>query len=286
MGLTKLAIQRPVFILMVMALIVMGGLVAFNSMRVEENPDVSFGIISISTSYPGAGAEEVNNLVTRELEEAVSGVAGLLEVTSTSQEGVSSVVLQFDVGVDMDVALNDVRSKIDASAGQLPDDALKPVLEKIDTTTEPVLNLTLRSDKLDNRQLRDLADNVIKDRFAQVDGVAGVTVSGGDVRELQVRVKKDALLRYGVGIIDVQQAVQAASLNVPAGRVNTGAEEFSVRVLGEFKTPEEIGEIYLSISEGGQDSERRKVQLKDIAEVVDANAERRSYSRLNGTDAV
>ena len=100
MGLTKLAIQRPVFILMVMALIVMGGLVAFNSMRVEENPDVSFGIISISTSYPGAGAEEVNNLVTRELEEAVSGVAGLLEVTSTSQEGVSSVVLQFDVGTD------------------------------------------------------------------------------------------------------------------------------------------------------------------------------------------
>ena len=188
MGLTKLAIQRPVFILMLMVLVVMMGYIAYNSMRVEENPDVSFGTISITTVYPGAGAEEVNNLVSRELEEAVSGIANLLEVTSSSQEGVSSVVLQFEVGTDMDAALNEVRAKVDARLGELPREIEKPIIDKFDFSSDPVLYLTVRSESLSNRQLRDLADNVLKDRFAQVAGVAAVNVSGGDQREIQVQV--------------------------------------------------------------------------------------------------
>ena len=286
MGLTKLAIQRPVFILMLMLLIVMMGFTAYRSMRVEENPDVSFGFISITTIYPGAGAEEVNNLVSRELEEAVSGVASLLEVTSSSQEGVSLVSLSFDVGTNMDASLNEVRAKVDAALGSLPNEVEKPIIEKLDTASDPVIFLTLRSDSLSNRELRDLADNVLKDRFAQVGGVASVNVSGGDQREIQVRVKKDALLRYGIGILDVQQAVQQASLNVPAGRVQTGAEEFSVRVLGEFRTPQEIGETYITVQESGQNGAKRKVRLSDVADIADANAERRSYSRLDGSDSV
>lgn len=286
MGLTKLAIQRPVFILMLMVLIVLMGRTAYNSMRVEENPDVSFGTISITTIYPGAGAEEVNNLVSRELEEAVSGIANLIEVTSSSQEGVSSVVLQFEVGTNMDAALNEVKAKVDSRVGELPREVEKPIIDKFDFSASPVLFLTLRSENLSNRELRDLADNVFKDRFAQVAGVAAVNVSGGDEREIQVQVKKDALLRYGIGILDIQQAVQQASLNVPAGRVQTGAEEFSVRILGEFKTPEEIGETYITVREQGPEGAERKVRLADIATIVDANAERRSYSRLDGSDAV
>ena len=286
MGLTKIAIQRPVFILMLMVLVVMMGYRAYKSMRVEQNPDVSFGVITITTVYPGAGPEEVNNLVSRPLEEAVSGIANLLEVTSSSQEGVSSVTLQFEVGTDMDAALNEARAKVDAEIGQLPQEVDKPILQKLDTTSEPVLYLTLKSERYSNRQLRDLAENVFKDRFGQVAGVASVSVSGGDVREIQVRVKKDALLRYGVGILDVQQAVQAASLNVPAGRIDTGQEEFSVRVLGEFKTPQEIGDTYLTVQEGGQNGVRRRVKLSDLAEIKDASVERRTFSRLNGLDTV
>ena len=286
MGLTKIAIQRPVFILMLMLLVLMMGRVAYKSMRVEENPDVTFGTITISTAYPGAGADEVNNLVTRPMEEAVSGVANLLEVTSSSQEGVSVVSLQFEVGTNMDASLNDVRSKVDANVGQLPKEVEKPIVDKFDFSAAPVLYLSLRSDRLSNRQLRDLADNVLKDRFAQTKGVASVDVSGGEQREIQVRVKKDALLRYGIGILDLQQAVQQASLNVPAGRVQTGASEFSVRVLGEFKTPEEIGDTYISVQDPGQNGARHKVKLSDVATVVDSNVERRSYSRMNGSDSV
>ncbi|MCH7904712.1 MAG: efflux RND transporter permease subunit [Armatimonadetes bacterium] len=286
MGITKLAIERPVFILMVMVLIVMIGIMGYRSMRLEENPDVSFGMITVSTSYPGAGAEEVNNLLSREIEESISGVADLVEVTSTSQEGVSVVVLQFEVGTDMDVALNDVRSKVDTILGELPDAALKPVIEKIDTTSEPILYFTIKSDTHNNRDLRDLAENVLKDRFARIPGIASVGVDGGDVREIQIQIKKDALIRYGIGILDVQQAVVAASLNVPSGRITSGAQEFTVRVIGEFQTPDDIGEMYLTISESGPDGATRKIQLKDVATVVDANAERRTYARLDGSDSV
>ena len=285
MGITKLAIERPVFILMVMVLIVMIGIMGYRSMGLEENPDVSFGMITVSTQYPGAGAEEVNNLLSREIEESISGVANLIEVTSTSQEGVSVVVLQFEVGTDMNAALNDVRSKVDTILGDLPDAALKPVIDKIDTTSEPILYLTLKSETHSNRDLRDLAENVLKDRFARIPGVASVSVDG-DVREIQIQIKKDALIRYGIGILDVQQAVLSASLNVPSGRITSGAQEFNVRVMGEFQSPDDIGEMYLTISEGGPDGTTRKIQLKDVATIVDANAERRTYARLDGADSV
>ena len=118
MGLTRIAITRPIFILMLMLLAVMFGTIAIRSMRKEQNPEVQFGVITVSTIYPGAGPDEVNTLVSRKIEEAISGVNGLLEVTSTSQEGVSVVSAQFNVGTNMDVALNDVRAKVDAIASR------------------------------------------------------------------------------------------------------------------------------------------------------------------------
>ena len=288
MNLTRLAIARPIFIFMMMLALFILGNNAYNSMRVELNPDVSFGFITVTTVYPGAGPDEVNTLVSRNVEEAISGVAGLLEVTSTSQEGVSSVSLQFEVGTDMDAALNDVRSKVDQVTVLLPTDVERPVVSKFDANSDPILYLVLRSKNLSNRQLRDLADNVLADRLSQIAGVANVGVSGGDVREIQIQVKKDSLLRYGIGIADVQRAVQNAAINVPSGRIVAGQEEYTVRVLGEFRTIEEVGNMFLTIqdSSSGPNGDKAIVQLKNIATIVDANAERRSYSRLGGLDSV
>ncbi len=288
MNLTRLAISRPIFIFMMMLAIFMLGNNAYKSMRVELNPDVSFGVITVTTIYPGAGPDEVNTLVSRNVEEAVSGVAGLLEVTSTSQEGVSSVNLQFEVGTNMDAALNDVRSKVDQVIRLLPTDVERPVVGKFDSNSDPIMNLVLRSKNLSNRQLRDLADNVLADRLSQVAGVANVSVSGGDVREIQIQVKKDALLRYGLGITDVQRAVQTAALNVPSGRIVSGDEEYTVRVLGEFRTVEEVGNMFVTIQDASQgpNGDKAIVQLKNIATIVDANTERRQFSRLGGLDSV
>ena len=287
MGLTKVAITRPVFILMLMLASVLLGFIAFRSMRVEENPDVEFGAITVTSIYPGAGPDEINTLVSRRLEESISGVNGLREVTSISQEGVSVVVANFEVGTDMNAALNDVRSKVDAEAGGLPDAVEKPTINKFDSGSSPVMTLALRSDTLDNQALRDLADEKLKDRFARLPGVGAVSVSGGDVREIQVQLRKDRLMSYGVGINSVVTALRGASLNVPSGRIVTGERETSVRVLGEFVSPEEIGEMRLDLSDPNNPSAKGQiVKLSELANIVDGSTERRSYSRLDGSDAV
>lgn len=271
---------------MLMLAAVLGGLTAYNSMRVELNPDVSFGTVTITTVYPGAGPDEVNTLISKPIEDAVTGVANVREVTSTSQEGVSAVVVMFEIGSDINIGMNDVRSKVDAIVGLLPVEAEAPIIEKLDTGSEPVLTLALKSQSLSNRQMRDLADNVFKDAFARIKGVAAVNVTGGEQREIQVRLKRDALLRYGLGITDVQRAVTAAAINIPAGRLQVGQQEYTVRVRGEFATVDEIKDLYLTISDQNQPGVNKQVRLGDIADVVDANAEVRQFSRVNGSDSV
>jgi len=287
MGLTRIAITRPVFMLMLMLAAILLGFMSYNGMRVEQNPEVQFGVISVTTVYPGAGPEEVNTLISRKVEEAMAGVNGIREVTSTSQEGISIVVANFNIGTDMDVALNDARGKVDLIVGELPLGIEKPTISKADSASSPVLYMALSSDTHNARELRDIAENQIKDRFAQVPGVASVSVQGGEERELQVRLKKDALLAYGIGIAQVQRAVQSATLNVPSGRVVAGPKEYAVRVLGEFKSVDDLKNTIITVSDPNNPMAKGKiVRLSEVAEVVDASAERTSYTRLNGEDAV
>lgn len=287
MNLTLTSIKRPVLILMVMALAIMAGIVGYRSMRVEENPDVQFGIITVTTIYPGAGPDEVNNLISQRIEDVVSGVANLDTVLSSSLEGVSSVQLRFKLGTDMDASLNEVRSRVDQVTGEIPREAERPIVQKIDTASEPVITLAASSKTLSNRQLRDIIDREISDRLSRIPGVAQVGVSGGEIREIQVQLKKDALLKFGVGIADVQQAIQGASLNVPSGRVIEGGEEYTVRMLGEFNRIQDLEDTYLTISDGrGPEGQSKAVRLGDIASVLDTSQEQRTLSRLNGEESV
>lgn len=286
MKLTLTAIKRPVLIVMCMLLAVMAGYISLQRNRVELQPDVSFGVLTITTIYPGAGPEETNQLITKRIEDAINGAPSLREITSSSQEGVSAVIAQFEIGTDMDVAINDVRSRIDGVLNELPQEAERPIIAKLDTASDPVLSMVVKSDTLSNRQLRDLADNTLRDRFARVSGVGNVIVSGGDLREFQVRLKRDALLRYGVGVLDVQRAIAAATLNVPAGRIQEPSREYTVRLLGEFNRVEDLQNVYLTLSDRQGGGPSRQVRLGDVATIVDANTERRSFSRLDGTDAV
>ena len=289
MNLTRTAITRPIFIFMLMiGAIIMGG-ISYISMKKELNPDVSFGIVTILTTYPGAGPEEIAELVTKPIEEAVSGVNNLETVTSTSVEGSSIVTVQVAIGSNVDNTINDVRSKIDAIVGQLPSDAEKPIITKVDTGSTPILYMSLTSDKLSSRELRSEIDNKIKERFARISGVSEVGVQGGDVREIQVAVKRDQLLRYGIGLTDVQRAVAAATMNVPSGRIVQGDSEFSVRVPGEFKSATELENMYISVSDPknpNPSAPGKLVRLGDIATVSDAIAERTAYSRLDGSDTI
>jgi HAE1 family hydrophobic/amphiphilic exporter-1 len=287
MNLTRTAINRPIFIFMlVFAAFLLGG-ICYNSMRQELNPDISFGTLVVTTSYPGASPEDVNQLISKKIEDAVSGVSGIRQVNSTSQEGFSTVVLQLELGTDLDAAANDVRSKVDQTTSALPKDALKPEVLKFDTTSSPVLDLAVSSTKLSSKELRDLIDDKISDRFAQIAGVVSVGVSGGDVREIQVQLSKDKLLQYGIGISDVQQALAAASLNVPAGHLVNGPQDYTVRVIGQFETPDQVRNMIISISDPKSFNGRASnVHLSDIANVIDSSVERTDYARLNGRDTI
>lgn len=287
MNLTRQAIRRPVLVLMAMIATIMMGFISFRSMRQELNPDVAFGVLSVVTVYPGAGPEEVNNQVTRKIEDAVAGLSGVRAVNSVSQDSVSAVVIQFEIGSDMQQAQTDTRTRIDRVLRDLPTDAERPVVEKFDTASDPVMTLSVASDKLSPVELRDLADNELRDRFARLPGVGTVTVSGGDVREIQVRLRRDDLLRFGVGVLDVQQTLQAASVNVPSGRITSGEGETVVRVLGEANSVQDLENLRLQLSDRmDPNAVNREVRLGDVADIVDTVLERRTNSRLDGQDAV
>lgn len=289
MGLTKAAISRPVFVLMLMLGAILIGLISYMSMRKELNPEVNFGSITVVTSYPGAGPEEINQIISRPIESAVSGVNGIREVTSTSREGVSVVTIAFELDVNMDTALSDVRAKVDTVTNALPRDASKPTVSKNDFSSQPVLYLAVNSTTLNSRQLRDLIDKQLIDRFSQIQGVSSADVIGGDVREIQVQVKKDKLLAYGIGITDIQRAISQATGNIPAGRVETGSQEYSVRLLGDFTNPEQIKNLVFTVSDNSGSNgpgNSRTVRLSDVADITDSVAERTQYSRLNGKDNI
>ena len=174
---TKLALARPVLIFILVISAILIGTLSFKGMRKENNPEVNFGTITVQTSYPGAGPDDINQLITRKVEEAVSGVSGIREVQGISQEGVSAVVISLELGVSTDVALNDVRTKVDSISNSLPKDALKPTVTKFDNSAQPILNLAASSPTLSSKQLRDLIEDKIVDKFSQVNGVATVDVA-------------------------------------------------------------------------------------------------------------
>jgi HAE1 family hydrophobic/amphiphilic exporter-1 len=286
MGLTKIAITRPIFMLMLMVGAIFFGWNAYKTMPLEENPEVQFGVITVTAVYPGAGPDEVSTLVSKRIEESISGVNGLLELTSSSQEGVGVVVANFEVGTNMDSALNDVRAKVDTVLSDLPKEVLKPTIDKIDGASEPILNMSLSSDKLNNQELRDLADDKIKDRFARIKGVAQVSVTGGEEREIQVRLKKDRLMSLGIGAAQVQGAIAATSLNVPSGRIIAKDMEYGIRVLGEYKSVDQIRQTVIRISDPQDPNRAASIKLSDIAEVVDVQKDRRDIARVDGKEAV
>ena len=287
MNITKTAITRPVFIFVLMLATILMGVISYNGMRKEQNPDVSFGVVTVLSIYPGANPDSVATLVSRPIEEAVTGVNGVRDVISTSAEGRSVVTVQFEIGVDQDVALADVRAKVDAILNKLPTDVEKPTISRVDTSSTPVIYLALSAKALSSRDLRTLVDDKLKDRFARITGVSEVGVIGGDIREIQVAVRKDQLLRYGVGLSDVQKAVAGSTVNIPAGRIVRGDSEFSVRVPGEFTNPAQLRDLVFTVSDPQNPQAKSKlVRLGDVATITDSTAERTSYSTLDGKDTV
>ncbi len=285
MGLTKLSINRPIAVLMLVLALMVLGWRSMKEMPAELNPSINIPYVTVTTTYPGAGPAEIESLVTKPIEDATASVNGIKNTTSQSQDGISIVSVEFTLGINPDVAAADVRQKVEAARGSLPRDVNAPIISKLDFNAQPVLTYGLASKSLNIRQLRDLADNVIQYRIAQVTGVGQVNITGGDTREIQALVDKDRLAAYGLTIQDVVNAVQSQNLNLPGGHVTQGAQDYSIRTIGEYQSVDELRKLRISVPPKGGGAPLQ-VNLTDVARVVDASEERSQIARVNGKDAV
>ncbi len=280
MFLSEISIRRPVFTVMVTVALMTLGFMAARSLGVDLFPDVSFPIITVVTPYPGAGPEEVEQLVTKQVEEQVSSINGVDEVRSYSRDSVSTVVIQFKLEADIKQAANDVRDKVAAIRGKLPRDIKDPIVQRVDPTAAPVLTYAISSSR-DAAETRRLAEDVLKPRLEAVDGVAAVNVVGGLEREIHVYADRHQIEAQGLSLAGLAQQLGADSFDLPAGRINAGKTELSVKTLGRFRDVDELRSMAVATAANGS-----QVRLGDVARVEDGYAEARVRARVDGRDAV
>ena len=278
MWITNFALSRRTAAVFFLAAVVVAGAGAYVTLPREAAPDITVPLIIVSTVYPGASPADMETLVTRHLERELQGVEGLKRLTSTSQESVSVVTVEFVSSTDIDAALQKVRDRVDRAKIDFPRDVEEPALQEINFSDFPIVQINL-SGAVGPAVLKQLAEN-LKDRLEGLPGVLRVTLVGGLDRAVKVEIDPQRLRLYGLSLQDVVDTVRNEHLSVPAGELKVGSQTLSVRVPGEVRTPREIADFVVR-STGG-----RPVFIRDVGEVSFGFADRTSYARINGQESV
>jgi len=277
MKLVDLSIRRPVTVTMMMVTLVLFGAVSYSRLPINLLPDISYPTLTVRTDFTGAAPEEIENLVSRPIEEAVSVVNNVYRVSSRSRAGVSEVMVEFEWGTQMDFASLDVREKLDRL--RLPQEVDRPVILRYDPSLEPIMRLGLTGES-DLITLRTLAEERIKAELETVDGVAAIEVSGGLEEEIHVALSERKIAALGMSVSQVAGRVAGENINLTGGILTDGEADYLVRTINQYKTPEEISDIIL---------ERRNnalIRLSDVAEVRRSYKDRTIITELNGQENV
>ncbi|MBN1560871.1 efflux RND transporter permease subunit [candidate division KSB1 bacterium] len=278
MYLPQLATKRPVATIMIFLTISLLGFISMRRLSVDLLPDISYPVIAVRTTFPNSAPEEVENMLTRPIEEAVSAIPGIRQLTSSSSEGLSMVTIEFAWGSDMDYALLHVREKLDRLRHLLPADAGRATIISLDPSSEPIIVLAVSGRDL--YLTRQFAQDVVKRRLEQIDGVAMVAVTGGAEREIRVEVDDQALDALNIGMEQIARALELSNYSFPGGTVCQGQHRYSLRTLGEFTSLRDIESVIILHANGSQ------ITLGQIAAVKDGEKERSGVNRLNGIEAV
>jgi HAE1 family hydrophobic/amphiphilic exporter-1 len=279
-GLSGIAIRRPVFTTMFMVGLVVLGIFSFRRLSIDQFPEVDIPVVTVQTVYTGASPETIEREVTRRLEEAFNPVEGVDRITSISLEGVSQIIVEFELGRDVDLASQDVRAKIEGVRRLLPDGIEQPVVQKFDPSQAPILSLALASESQPLVSLTSLADETIRRRIESVRGVGEVRLAGGLEREVRVFLLPERMRAVGVSVPQVMAALQSQNIEVPAGRIERGGTEQLVRVTGRIEDPLQFGQIIVVNREGNP------IRIADVARVEEGSEEERSVALVNGERAV
>ena len=278
MNLSKLSIDRPVFMTCVLLLIIVLGLFAFKKLPIELFPDVTFPVVTVTTPYPGAGPKEVELLVSKPIEEEVGTISGLKTVRSSNKEGMSLVVAEFTLETDVKYAEQQVRDKVASARIKLPDEVKESMIRKIDPSDQPIMMITLQA-KMEPAPLYDLAKEVIKPKLEQVSGVGLVDILGGRKREIHVELDRNKTARAQLSVSGIAARLGASGQNIPAGSVSREAQgkDMVFRTVGEFESVNAIENATVNFF--GNDV---PITLKSLGSVRDTLEDATTYAYFNG----
>jgi hydrophobic/amphiphilic exporter-1 (mainly G- bacteria), HAE1 family len=279
MKIAEISIKRPTLVIVLFTILTLGGIFSYSSLSYELIPKFEMNVITISTVYPGASPGEIENTVTKKVEDAVSSLEMVKKVESKSYESLSVVMVTLQPEANADYSLNDAQRKINAIVKDLPEDADPPSLVKFSLSDLPVVTLGATSN-MDEVAFYDLLDKKIEPILSRVNGVAQVTLVGGQEREIQVNLDEDKLKGYGLTIPQVQQAVLSSNLDFPTGSVKTRENSMLVRLAGKYRSVEEMRSLVVSSKNGIQ------VRLGQIADVQDSQKEAEKIARVDGKSAI
>ncbi len=278
MKITHIAAKRPVTTMMFFVAIVLLGFVSLSELSVDLLPDISYPRLSVVTQYPGVAPEEIETIITDDLEAAVSRIPGLRRVESVSKEGFSYMILEFAWGTDMDFAMLHTREALDGV--QLPDQAEDPTIIPFDPQSKPILVLSISGDR-SLLELKEFSEELVKPRLEQIEGIGSAEIAGGVEREIHIEVNPRYLTLYGLTIDEISNRIDAFNQNLQGGTINKGRFRYALRVVGEFEELDEIGEISIKTTR-----KRGVIRLKDVAEIRDSIKERQGITRLNGRESI
>jgi hydrophobic/amphiphilic exporter-1 (mainly G- bacteria), HAE1 family len=277
--LAALCVRRPVFATMLITALMVVGAFSFFTLGLDLFPKVDLPTIIVTTANPGASAEEIESEITKRIEDAVNTTSGIDTMQSTSLEGNSTVVIQFSLDKSGDVAAQEVRDKVSQVVPLLPETSKTPVVQKLDPDAQPVLQMVVSSPR-PLREVTEIADKQIKPRLENIAGVGQISIVGGQKREIRVWVDPEKMRAYDVAISDVANALRQQNVELPAGSVNAGEKELSVRTLGRLVDPAQFNEI--AVARRGT----YVVKIRDIGQAEDSEEEPTTAARLNGNPAV
>jgi hydrophobic/amphiphilic exporter-1 (mainly G- bacteria), HAE1 family len=277
--LAEICIRRPVFAAMLILSLVVVGTASYFRLGVDRFPSVDLPTVSVRTSLPGASAEEVETLVSQQIEEVVNTVDGIDELRSISGPGTSLVIATFKLDRNLENAAQDVRDRVSTVISRLPDEVRPPVVQKFNNDSTPVMVIALSGDR-SIRELTELADKLVRPQFGRVGGVGEANVVGGVQRSINVWIDADRLAAYQIPITAVQTALARQNADIPGGNVTTNREELTLRTMGRLTDPREFNDLVVSNIDGSP------VRLRDVGRVEDGTKEQRSLARLNGVPTV
>jgi HAE1 family hydrophobic/amphiphilic exporter-1 len=277
--LAEICIRRPVFATMIVLSLVVVGSASYFRLGVDRFPSVDLPTVNVRTSLPGASAEEVESLVTQQIEEVVNTVDGIDELRSISGQGTSIVIATFKLDRNLESAAQDVRDRVSSLGRTLPDDATPPIVQKFDNDSTPVITIALSGDR-SIRELTEFADKTVRVQLERVGGVGEVRVVGGLDRAINIWLDAERLAAYQIPVTAVNSALSRQNADVPGGNVNTGREELVLRTLGRYTDPRAFEDLVIANVNGSP------IRIRDVGRVEDGTKEQRSLARLNGVPTV